>query len=157
MRWWPFGSKSRSFIEDDVRDELASHVELRIQDNLRRGMTPVDAGREAAARFGPVATVAVDCARIQRRRESRARSLWLDVRASWLGWRRAPLISTLGAVVGAAGLATALVAAVLADAAFFRQPAGMHADDHVFTVLESQDGSRPQLMSYELTQRLRRT
>ena len=154
MAWWPRRSGARDGIQDDVRDELASHVELRIKDNLRRGMTPVDAGREAATRFGPVAAVAVDCARIQRRRESRARSIWLDVRASWLGWRRSPWISLLGAVVGAIGLSTALAAALLADAAFLRQPPGMTVDERVFTVLSAGDGQHAQLMSYDLARRL---
>ncbi|HEX5216576.1 MAG TPA: ABC transporter permease, partial [Vicinamibacterales bacterium] len=155
MRWWRRRISARDSIQDDVRDEFAAHVELRIKDNLRRGMTPAEAGREAATRFGPVREVAVNCEKIQRRRESTVRSLWLDLRGAWMGWRRTPLTAVLAAIVGSIGIATALVAALLADAAFLRQPAGMQADDRVFTVLKTaNNGKNPQNISYQLAQQL---
>jgi putative ABC transport system permease protein len=42
-------------IEQEVRDELAHHVELRTREFIERGMDPAHARQEALARFGDVA------------------------------------------------------------------------------------------------------
>lgn len=36
----------------DIADELAFHIEMRTEDNIRRGMSPVEAKRDAERRFG---------------------------------------------------------------------------------------------------------
>ena len=43
--------------EQDFADELQSHIELHIADNVRAGMTPDEARRRAPARPGSVASV----------------------------------------------------------------------------------------------------
>ena len=43
--------------EQDFADELESHIELHVADNLRAGMTPEEARRRALARLGSVASV----------------------------------------------------------------------------------------------------
>ena len=44
----------RRRLEDDLDDELRSHLEMSIERNLRRGMSPADARREALRSFGGV-------------------------------------------------------------------------------------------------------
>src|SRR5687767_11596173 len=43
--------------EQEFADELESHIELHVADNLRAGMTPDEARRRALARLGSVASV----------------------------------------------------------------------------------------------------
>jgi hypothetical protein len=43
--------------ERELAAELASHIEMQIEDNLRAGMSPAQAGREARLKFGGVESV----------------------------------------------------------------------------------------------------
>ncbi len=48
---------SRSSLEREIESELQSHIAMRIEDNVARGMSPEDARRDALVRFGnPAAT-----------------------------------------------------------------------------------------------------
>jgi predicted permease len=42
----------RSAVDQEIADELESHIDLRIESNLANGMTPGEARREAMIRFG---------------------------------------------------------------------------------------------------------
>jgi predicted permease len=42
----------RSTVDREVEAELKSHIEMRIEDNIARGMSPEDARRDALLRFG---------------------------------------------------------------------------------------------------------
>ena len=39
-------------IHDEISEEMRFHIELRAEENLRRGMTPEEARREAERQFG---------------------------------------------------------------------------------------------------------
>src|SRR5260370_7184432 len=39
-------------LEDEIQDELRSHIEIRIENNIAAGMTPEEARRDALLRFG---------------------------------------------------------------------------------------------------------
>jgi hypothetical protein len=56
IRRHPFGPK-RQRMEQDLNRELAYHVERRVQDLLKTGLTEVDARRRAALELGGVAQV----------------------------------------------------------------------------------------------------
>lgn len=43
---------SRSKIDQEIHDELHSHIEMRIEDNIANGMSPEEARRDALLRFG---------------------------------------------------------------------------------------------------------
>ena len=43
--------------EREMADEFASHLQLHIDDNIRSGMTPAEARRQALVKFGPVEAV----------------------------------------------------------------------------------------------------
>jgi len=44
----------RHRLESDLDDELRSHLEMSVELNLRKGMSPADARREALRSFGGV-------------------------------------------------------------------------------------------------------
>jgi hypothetical protein len=46
---------SRSEVEQEIEDELRSHIEMRIEDNMAGGMPPEEARRDALLRFGNAA------------------------------------------------------------------------------------------------------
>jgi len=63
---------SHSSVEREIDAELKAHIEMRIQDNIAAGMSPVDARRNALLRFGnPVVTkervIAADVALVWKR------------------------------------------------------------------------------------------
>ena len=47
--WW--GREGR---ESELREELEAHFQMHVEDNLRAGMSPARARREAVLRFGGV-------------------------------------------------------------------------------------------------------
>src|SRR5271170_5850097 len=63
------GKKTR---DADLETEVATHMELAIEENLRRGMSPQEARRQAMLRFGGVQQAK------ERQRETRGLP-WLDV------------------------------------------------------------------------------
>jgi putative ABC transport system permease protein len=54
------GLFGRARRERDLADEIASHLELHIEDNLRAGMSPPEARRQALLRFGAVESIKED-------------------------------------------------------------------------------------------------
>ena len=59
-------------LDREVNEEMASHLEMAVEENLRRGMSPEEARRQALVRFGGVQQA------IERHRESRTLP-WVDV------------------------------------------------------------------------------
>ena len=51
------GSFRRERREQELAEELRSHVELHIEDNLRRGMSPEEARRAALIKLGGVESI----------------------------------------------------------------------------------------------------
>ncbi|HEY7895874.1 MAG TPA: ABC transporter permease [Gemmatimonadaceae bacterium] len=71
LRFW------RADPRADVRDELRFHLEARVAENLAAGMSPDDARRLAAERFGDVSAVEQSLASLTRERET------IDRRVAW--------------------------------------------------------------------------
>lgn len=61
-----------SNIEEDVRAELEFHLEMRVKEYVARGMSPIEARRLAAERFGDAARAKEECVVID---ETHSRSL----------------------------------------------------------------------------------
>ena len=59
-------------LDREVKEEMASHLEMAVEENLRRGMSAEEARRQALVRFGGVQQA------IERHRESRTLP-WVDV------------------------------------------------------------------------------
>jgi len=59
-------------LDREVNEEMASHLEMAVEENLRRGMSPEEARRQALVRFGGVQQA------LEQQRESRSLP-WVDV------------------------------------------------------------------------------
>ena len=91
---------SRSRRERTLSDEVAFHLEARVRDLTRRGLTPAEARRRARLEFGPVERYKEDV--------RRARGLRLidelrsDLLYGWRALRRAPGFTFVAAAVAGA-------------------------------------------------------
>src|SRR4051812_38782171 len=66
-------------VEQEVRDEIAHHVELRTRELVDRGVDPAQARRQALGRFGNISEVQARLAQLgQERNRSYARQDWWD-------------------------------------------------------------------------------
>ena len=81
-RWRRYLRLAKPNVFADVDDELSFHIDMRVQDNLRGGMPPDEARREALERFGAVEPVRDSLVDHDRSRQNRAarREWFADVR-----------------------------------------------------------------------------
>jgi len=111
-RFLRFPSRSAARIRRDVDDELQLHIQLRVEELVRAGMSPADARSHALRRFGDIEDAARYCAAVDRGADRRHRvSGWLnelrqDVWHTFRVLRRGPAFAaatvlTLGAALGA--------------------------------------------------------
>src|SRR5215470_15286282 len=89
-------------LDEEFGEELAAHIDLLTEENKRRGMSPVEARRQAIWRIG-----GMDAAReIQRearglpRLENVVRAFW----QAWRSWRSAKTVAVFAAVALAIGI-----------------------------------------------------
>ncbi len=129
----------------DLDDELAYHLERRVEEYIAKGFGPEAARREAALRVGDLETVRRECGAIARRDRSRRRrtewasSHWTDIRHAARRLRRRPgfssaAILTLGLGIGAATSIFAVVNGVLLRPLPFDDP------DELVAVLHTAPG-----------------
>ena len=84
-RLFRFSSRSSPEIDTDLRDEIAFHLEARVDDLIARGWTPDAARGEASRQFGDVAATAAYCRHLDTEGERGMRirqffeDLWYDV------------------------------------------------------------------------------
>ncbi|MEZ5319280.1 MAG: ABC transporter permease [Vicinamibacterales bacterium] len=149
MRWRSHPGRRRPAdpeLDAEIRAEIDAHVALRTGDNVRRGLAPDDARREALGRFGDQDRVRDASARIRRRARSRRRTWGIDLRQAWTSLRRAPAVLAAGIAVATVGLSAAFAVARVGDALLVRAPAGLRDPAALRSVLDSPDGAHPVMM-----------
>src|SRR2546423_1739180 len=110
--WRRYLRLARPHVAADVNDELEFHIEMRVADNVRRGMSPEAARAEAVARFGEVTPIREALVEHDRQKETQERrreffgDFTQDVRFGWRSLCRAPgfalaAILTLAIGIGA--------------------------------------------------------
>ena len=90
-----------SAADRELAAELESHLQMQIEDNLRAGMSPDEARRQALARFGSVEAVKESCR--ERRRLPAIDIVIADIRYGFRMMRRSKgftLVATLSLAIG---------------------------------------------------------
>ncbi|RPI19666.1 MAG: FtsX-like permease family protein, partial [Acidobacteria bacterium] len=125
--WWErvVGFVRGRRTDRDLEDELAAHIEMATEDNLRRGMSPVNARRAAMASFGSqsAAREAVG----DQRGLPRLESFFTDLTHAFRGMRRRPaftgvVVLTLALGIGANTALFSLVETVMLRRLPVREP-----------------------------------
>jgi predicted permease len=120
LRFWG------SDVEDDVNDELAFHVEMRVTEYVARGMPIEEARRRAIARFGDTRSAANECVEIGRANERQARraslidSAWSDIRFAARTFARTPAWTAVALVTMAIGIGASATVLSVVDALLLR-------------------------------------
>ena len=118
-------------VEHELDDELAFHIECETRKLVAGGLDPVEAVRQARARFGSRTAIADDC------RDERGigglESLWRDLAYAGRTFRRAPLVTMTVIVTLTLGQAMATTAFTVFNAIFLRVDA-VHAPGELFAV-----------------------
>lgn len=108
----------RRRAEDDLRDELAFHVEREAQKLIGDGVAPTEARARARARFGTTAAVADDCR--DERGTAFVDNTIRDVQYAWRSFAHAPLAAVTVIVTVALGLAVVAVVFTFLNTFVFR-------------------------------------
>jgi putative ABC transport system permease protein len=108
----------RDVIADEIREELAFHIEMRIEELQRRGLSRSDAARQVHQRFGSVSKLRDQGYDV--RGGGVMETIWQDVRHSVRLLRRKPAyaVATIATLSLGIGLIATLSSVV--DAAWFR-------------------------------------
>ena len=109
---------SRSKVEREIQKELASHIAMRMEDNLAAGMSPQEARRDALVRFGNPGvtkekTTEADAALY-------LESIWTDLRYALRKLWKNPGFASTAIVVLALGISASVSIFAFVDAALIK-------------------------------------
>jgi putative ABC transport system permease protein len=138
--WWGAAARER-----ELREELESHFQLHVDDNVRTGMSPAEARRQAAVKFG-----SVDAAKESVRAQWTV--AWLestrqDLVYAFRAFRRGPAFAVTAIVSLALGIGASVAIFTVADSVLLR-PLPYPAAERLVMVWESkQHGNRHNLIN----------
>jgi putative ABC transport system permease protein len=149
-------------VRSDVDDELAFHIELRVEQLVAQGLGPEAARAEAWRRIGDAATLARACREIDgerltnvRRREW-AQGTWTELRIAARQLRRYPVLASVAVLTLALGLgATTAIFSVLY--AVMLRPLPYANADRMVRISETMRGLETSVGPGQFTQWLART
>ena len=136
----------RERIERELDAELQAYLELDVEENIRRGMTPKEARRTALARLGGVETVKEQCRDVQRFRA--AEDLWRDLRHGFRRFLARPVLAVVAVAVLAVGIGANVAILALVDALLLRPLPGAEPDRLVAMFTSDYSSGRPGANSY---------
>ena len=117
--------------ESELAQEIASHIEMQVEDNLRAGMAPEEARRAARLKFGGVEAVK-ESYRDQRGLPWMEALLW-DLRFALRGLRRSPAFTAVVVLTLAVGIGGITAVFSLVDQVLLA-PAGIRNPERVIAV-----------------------
>jgi predicted permease len=143
MSWKDFTLRLRALVdrrhlEQDLQDELSSHIELQTRKNLARGLDATEARRQALIQFGGVQRVTEEC------RDARGVS-WItisckDALYALRGFRRSPFFAITAVATIALGLGVDTALFTIFNAYYFA-PVNVR-DPYSLYAIERNRGSR---------------
>lgn len=116
---------SRAEVDREIEDELRSHIEMRIEENIAGGMSPAEARRAALLRFGNPTSVRERVAGVDM--ALALSCLWADICYAFRQMRRSPGFSLISILILTSGFAVSIaifsaVRAVLLAPLLFSNP-----------------------------------
>ena len=126
--------------EREFADELAGHLQLHIDDNLRAGMTPAQARRRAILALGGIAQTRERYG--DRSRFASVDRLAQDLRYGVRGWRRNAAFAVTSALVLAVGLAASILIFGAASE-FLLKPLAVPRPERVVRIYSGRSSNTP--------------
>ena len=129
---------SRSKVEREIHQELAAHIQMRIEDNKSRGMSATEARRDALVRFGnPVVmrerTMAADAALL-------LESIYADVRFALRQLAKSPGFAVVAVLALSMGIGAASAIFSVVDAVMLRPLPFDHQERLVLPFMKARTG-----------------
>jgi putative ABC transport system permease protein len=137
-----FGREER---DRELAEELESHLQMHVDDNVRAGMSPREARRRALVMLGGVAQVQEECRR--RRGFPMLEDLWMDLRYGARGLLRQPTFTLVAVLTLALGIGanTALFSVINA---VFLNPLPFPEPERVVSLYETYEPGKTTAVSY---------